>query len=96
MKVNSSDKEKYIQKIEAVFRNAEMNELVALYSALPILAFPEEWKMRCADGIRSNIGVVLEAIMHKNPYPSNFVLKNQEVMLQFFFVPLLFVQQLLY
>jgi hypothetical protein len=47
-----------------------MNELVALYSSLPLLAYPESWRFRCTEGIRSNIGSVLEAIMYDNPYPA--------------------------
>jgi hypothetical protein len=47
-----------------------MSEQVALYSALPVLAFPELWRGRCAEGIRSNIADVLKAIMCNNPYPS--------------------------
>ena len=34
-----------------------------------LLAHPEIWVKRCAEGIRSNIGNVLEAIMYQNPYP---------------------------
>lgn len=64
------DKNKYIETIENLFNTAEMNELVALYGALPLLAFPEAWKLRTAEGIRSNIGNVLEAIMLRNPYPA--------------------------
>lgn len=70
MQVNPKDKEKYIGAIENLFLNAEMSELVALYSSLPLLAFPDSWKKRCAEGIRSNIGQVLEAIICNNPYPS--------------------------
>ncbi len=62
--------EKYVSSIENLFHAAEMNEQVALYGALPLLAFPEAWKLRTAEGIRSNIGVVLEAIMLRNPYPA--------------------------
>jgi hypothetical protein len=47
-----------------------VNELVALYSSLPLLAWPEQWTKRCAEGIRSNIGDVLESIMYYNPYPA--------------------------
>lgn len=65
-----SAKADYNASIENLFLNGEMNELVALYSALPFLAYPEQWKKRCAEGIRSNIGQVLEAIMCNNPYPS--------------------------
>jgi hypothetical protein len=67
--VNPADKSTYVEKIETLFLGASMNELVALYSALPVLAYPEEWQKRCAEGIRSNIGTVLEAIMYDNPYP---------------------------
>jgi hypothetical protein len=70
MQVHPKDKEKYISSIENLFLNAEMGELVALYSSLPVLAFPSSWKKRCAEGIRSNIGQVLEAIICNNPYPS--------------------------
>ena len=65
-----SDEEKYFHSIDNLFLAAEMNELVALYSALPLLAYPERWRKRCADGIRSNIGDVLQAIICNNPYPS--------------------------
>ena len=58
-----SDEEKYFHSIDNLFLAAEMNELVALYSALPLLAYPQRWRRRCADGIRSNIGDVLQAIV---------------------------------
>jgi hypothetical protein len=70
MHLNVPDKEKYFQCIESLFPIAEMNEQVALYSALPVLAYPAMWRERCAEGIRSNIGDVLESIMCNNPYPS--------------------------
>jgi hypothetical protein len=81
------DKEKYIRQIESLFSQAEMNELVALYSSLPLLSYPDAWKLRCAEGIRSNIGTVLEAIMYHNPYPSAYLDElawNQLVMKAFF------------
>jgi hypothetical protein len=65
-----ADKDKYFKTIETLFSVAEMNEQVALYSALPLLPYPELWVKRCAEGIRSNIGTVLEAIMYHNPYPA--------------------------
>jgi hypothetical protein len=68
--VNDQDEKAYQTHIEHLFTGAEMNELVALYSALPLLAYPGRWKMRCAEGIRSNIAFVLESIMCDNPYPA--------------------------
>jgi hypothetical protein len=68
--LNSENQDKLYSTVDRLFLSAEMNEAVALYSALPFLAHPEIWVKRCAEGIRSNIGSVLEAIMENNPFPS--------------------------
>ncbi len=87
MQVDSTDKTAYLTNIGKLFSGASMNELVALYSALPVLAYAPEWKMRCAEGIRSNIGTVLEAIMYENDYPFHYLDEaafNQMVLKAFF------------
>lgn len=68
--IDATDKEKYFNSLENMFRSAAVNELVALYSALPLLAYPDIWRKRCAEGLRSNMGDVLESIMYHNPYPA--------------------------
>lgn len=65
-----NDRAAYLKSIEELFRAAEMHELVALYSALPVLAFPEDWRFQATEGIRSNIADVQAAIMLHNPYPA--------------------------
>lgn len=70
MHLEATDPKEYVRIIESLFPTAEMNELIALYSALPVLAYPELWRNRCAEGIRNNIADVLESIMCNNPYPS--------------------------
>jgi hypothetical protein len=85
--INSTDQATFTRKIEQLFLTAEMNELVALYSSLPLLAYPESWKHRCTEGIRSNIALVLEAIMYENPYPEKWLDEgewNQMVLKAFF------------
>ena len=87
LNIDSSEKEKYVQAIENLFLSGEMNELVALYSSLPLLKYPDSWRHRCTEGIRSNIGSVLEAIICNNPYPSEQLPDaawNQLVMKAFF------------
>jgi hypothetical protein len=77
----------YIKSISQLFKAAEMNELVALYGALPVLAYPDAWIEQCRDGIRSNIGSVLEAIICDNPYPAQYLPEpawNQLVLKAFF------------
>lgn len=87
MHLDPSDKDKYFKTVENLFLAAEMAELVALYSALPVLAYPEMWNLRCAEGIRSNMANVLEAIMYENPFPAAQLDEkawNQLVMKAFF------------
>ena len=85
--LDTSDKDKYIKTIENLFLAAEVSELVALYSSLPLLAWPESWKLRCAEGVRSNIGSALEAIMYHNPYPKQYLDENawNQLILKAFF-----------
>jgi hypothetical protein len=47
--------------------------LEALYAGLPLLPFPEEFRARCAEGIRTNMRNVLEAIVLDNPYPADYL-----------------------
>jgi hypothetical protein len=85
--LDSSGKESYFKSIENLFLAAEMGELVALYSTLPLLAYPEIWVKRCSEGIRSNIANVLEAIMYSNPYPAKYLDQsawNQLILKAFF------------
>lgn len=70
MQLNSEDRLRFVSTVENLFLSAEMSELVALYSSLPVLAYPDAWVKRCAEGIRNNIGQVLEAVICRNPYPS--------------------------
>lgn len=87
MQVDASNKDVYFSQIEALFLTAAVNEQVALYSALPALHYPEMWHHRCTEGIRSNVGTALEAIMCNNVYPSQYLTQaewNQLVLKAFF------------
>ena len=68
-RLDSSDLETYVRHIETLFDTAEMNELVALYSALPLLGYPEHWLFRATEAVRSNVGDVFDALVMHNPYP---------------------------
>ncbi|WP_432710041.1 EboA domain-containing protein [Pedobacter sp.] len=87
LQISQADKICYLKMINDLFESAEMNEQVALYSALPFLIYPEEWIFRCEEGIRSNIGLILEAIMYYNPYPAHYLSEaawNQMILKAFF------------
>ena len=87
LNLNKDDKGKYCLAIESLFVNAEMNERADLHAALPVFAYAKHWIKFCEEGIRSNLGVVLEAIMYNNPYPANYLEEaawNQLVLKAFF------------
>ncbi len=71
-KFDSSDKETYTKALDTLFETAENNEAVALISALPFLIFPDYWMLRATDAVRSNIGLVFDAIAFQNPYPMQY------------------------
>jgi hypothetical protein len=70
--IHLAEKEDGKSRIETLFDTAEMNELVALYRALPVLPTPEIWLHRATDAVRSNMGPVFDAIAFGNPYPKAY------------------------
>lgn len=68
--LDSTVEEAYVRHIETLFDTAEMNELVALYSALPLLAYPSQWLFKATEAVRSNVGDVFDSLVIHNPYPA--------------------------
>ncbi|MHC5030675.1 MAG: EboA domain-containing protein [Planctomycetota bacterium] len=64
------DEARYLAALDRLFGAADLGEQVALHKALPLLAFPEAHRARCAEGIRTNITDVFTAVAHFNPYPA--------------------------
>ncbi|MCC5636756.1 EboA family metabolite traffic protein [Nostoc sp. CHAB 5844] len=67
-----ADSEKYFSALEEVFKAADVRELVALYQALPLLPYPEKLQKQAAEGIRSNMTAVFNAVALRNPYPAEY------------------------
>jgi hypothetical protein len=69
----SANADAYVQAIETLFGTADMGEQVALYGALALLPYPEQFVARASEGVRTNMGDVLESIMLNNPYPAAYL-----------------------
>ncbi|HEY9766924.1 MAG TPA: EboA family metabolite traffic protein [Coleofasciculaceae cyanobacterium] len=67
------DKYKYVATLDKIFAAADVKEAIALYQSLPLLPEPENFKLRAAEGIRSNITSVFNAIALYNPYPAQYL-----------------------
>lgn len=87
LQLPADDQTAYVNSITQLFKAAELNELVALYSALPVLAYPEAWRFQATEGVRNNIADVQSAIMLHNPYPADYFDEaawNQMILKAFF------------
>ena len=66
------DENAYVGMVEQVFSTADVRESAALYRMLPLYPFPERFQARAAEGIRSNMTSVFQAVAYHNPYPSEY------------------------
>lgn len=66
------DANQYVRSLDKLFAAADVGELVALYQTLPLLPYPERHCLRAAEGIRSNITTVFNAVALHNPYPADY------------------------
>nr|MBA3685959.1 EboA domain-containing protein [Planctomycetota bacterium] len=60
----------FVLALDRLASAADLGELVALYRALPLLPHPERLAARAAEGVRSNIQAVFDAVALDNPYPA--------------------------
>jgi hypothetical protein len=64
------DGERFVQRLDQLCATADVDELVAFYRGLPLYPDAPRHRARAAEGVRSNMKSVFEAVVHHNPYPS--------------------------
>jgi hypothetical protein len=70
--MEKSTQQSAVTQIETLFDTAEINESIALFSALPLFSQPEEWLHRATDAVRSNIGDVFNSFAFGNPFAAKY------------------------
>ena len=73
----TTDKASYFETVNKLFSAADMGELVSLYKSLIVYPYAEDYKTRTAEGIRTNIKNVFEAIALNNLYPAKYLAEKQ-------------------
>lgn len=85
--VPSTDPAAWLNVLDRCFHAGTVEELVALYQALPLLPHPERLAARAAEGVRSGMSPVFTAVALDNPYPQAHLTEaawNQLVLKAFF------------
>jgi hypothetical protein len=67
------DAEPYVRTLDRLFADSDEGELVTLYQALPLLPHPAAHCPRAAEGIRTNMKTVFDAVAVENPYPAEML-----------------------
>jgi hypothetical protein len=66
----------FLKTLHTLLSSADSSEQVAIYSSLALLPFPEEFVLLAAEGVRSNMRDVFDAIALENPFPADFFSEN--------------------
>lgn len=67
------DSDGYVATLEQIIAAADVEEAIAFYRSLPLLPHPEKFKLRAAEGIRTNMSSVFNAVALNNPYPAQYL-----------------------
>lgn len=59
----------FAERFTELCRYTDVAEQIALYRGLPLYPEPEQLETQAAEGLRTNMRAVFEAVAHHNPYP---------------------------
>lgn len=94
--LSERSKNEFFDKLEKLFTSSDVEEAVALYQSLPVLPYPDDLQKRAAEGIRSNMTSVFNAVALRNPYPADYLDEDawNQIVLKSLFVgsPLYLIQ----
>jgi hypothetical protein len=66
----AGDADAWLATLDRCFHAGTVEELVALYQALPLLPHPERLALRAAEGVRNAMTPVFAAVALDNPFPA--------------------------
>ena len=67
------DSNNYVATLDKIVASADVGEAIAFYQSLSLLPDPEQFQLRAAEGIRTNMTAVFNAVALNNPYPAKYL-----------------------
>jgi hypothetical protein len=67
----------FAQRFTQLCRTADVAEAIAFYRGLPLYPDPERLEAQAAEGTRTNMRAVFEAVAHRSPYPKEQFAENR-------------------
>ena len=67
----------FAQRFTQLCRTADVAEAIAFYRGLPLYPDPERLEAQAAEGTRTNMRSVFEAVAHRSPYPKEQFAENR-------------------
>jgi hypothetical protein len=69
--------ETFVQRFVQLCRTADVAEAIAFYRGLPLYSDPGRLEEQAAEGTRTNMRAVFEAVAHRSPYPKERFSENR-------------------
>jgi len=69
--------ERFAERFVQLCRTADVAEAIAFYRGLPLYPAPELLEAQAAEGTRTNMKAVFEAVAHRSPYPKEQFAENR-------------------
>ena len=69
--------ERFAARFRQLCRTADVAEGIAFYRGLPLYPDPQLLEAQAAEGTRTNMRAVFEAVAHRNPYPNEQFAENR-------------------
>ncbi len=70
LSLERGDANKFYDEVQTIFKTADNRESQAIYAAMSLFSSPSIWIQRATEAIRSNVGLIFDAMAFNNPFPA--------------------------
>lgn len=70
LSLDGGKQDEFQRVIEELFQTADNREAQAIYAGIPFFNYASTWIYRATEAIRSNVGLIFDAMAFNNPFPA--------------------------